>query len=189
MNNKFSKAARSVVLVKRSVFGFEDDQPKKGVDVTDQLDNMKDTADDEWWHTAGSPLASPLAGSGSPLLGGLPPADGEEDFSDDEEEDYFPNAAEYSEEEIKATRTMQRYGRKFLARLRGEEAPDILSVVRGFVARRKSILLKAAQASGTVEDSEDADAMVAQALLDAFGSESLAGRKPSVNPSPSQPEL
>jgi len=27
-----------------------------------------------------------------------------------------------------------------------QEAPDILSVVRGFVARRKSILLKAAQA-------------------------------------------
>jgi len=91
----FSAAAKSVV--NRNVFASDDDEKKKwrGVEVTDKLDNMKDAADDEWWHTADAPL-SPLAGDGSPLgspgRGGFVPLpDGEEnelDFSDDEE--HFP---------------------------------------------------------------------------------------------------
>ena len=124
-NSAFSAAAKSVV--KRNVFASDDDEKKKwrDVEVKDKLDNMKDTADDEWWHTADDP-ASPLAGDGSPFgsPGGgafVPLPDGEEhelDFSDDGE--HFPDAEDYSEEEIKATKTMQRYGRRFLARLRGE---------------------------------------------------------------------
>jgi hypothetical protein len=124
-NSAFSAAAKSVV--KRNVFASDDDEKKKWRDVEekDKLDNIMDTADDEWWHTADNP-ASPLAGDGSPLgsPGGgsfVPVPDGEEhelDFSDDEE--HFPDAEDYSEAEIKATKTMQRYGRRFLARLRGE---------------------------------------------------------------------
>jgi hypothetical protein len=174
--------------------GSEDDEDggKPGVSgfemaINERLDLLRDDGTDEWWRVADNESDSPMEGSESPLqslaLAKIKPVQEEDEDADEEEEqkkEVLAEPDEYSEQEVHATRVVQRLVRKFIAKLRGEEQPqDILEVVKGFVARRKSMLLKAAKAAGDAEDTEEADGHVAAALLDAFGNESLAGRKPA----------
>ncbi len=70
---------------------------------------------------------------------------------------------------------VQRAARRWLQKKRGQKAPDMLGMVRGFIQRRRSLLLKVAGAATTFAGTEDDQDQATTKLKEAFGKESLAG--------------
>lgn len=75
---------------------------------------------------------------------------------------------------------VQRAARKWLRKHRGEQMPDMLGMVRGFIQRRRSMLLKIAGAATSLADTDDSQKQAVLKLKEAFGKDSLAGQTPRV---------